>query len=521
MKMFMKSLIWILGAWSLLHATDVGVVETDSYTSPTLFNEGGTTDIVNLSGTGRSDNYLENFIIKSLPDENTGRLVMGDGVTEVVVNQHLTIEEVYGLCFHPLSTFVGDASFTYVAVDNGVEGNIGTITIPVVAVETAPTTDDKENSDMPNSFGAVNILDLSGRDANGDAVNGFVIKSLPEVEEGTLYMADGTTLVTVGQELTVEDANGLQFDPEESFVGDAIFTYVAVDDEGREGNVATVILPIVAHVNVNTPLSDNKENTEMSNSLGAVNILSLSGTDADGNAVNGFIIKTLPNANAGVLYLEDGTTPVTVNQTLTLEEADGLKFDPKEDFVGDTSFNYVAVDDNGIEGNVATVTLSIVPSLANASIPITDNKRNSRPMVHTRGATDIVDLSGKDSEGNAVTSFIITALPFASQGILYMADGTTPVTVNQTLTLIEANGLKFDPTAGFVGDATFQYVAVDDNGIQGNIAVVRIPVIAEKSCTCKPYTEDVPVFSNVGMFLMVLFSVGLGLLFIRREVTEL
>jgi len=516
----MKSLVLILGTLTMSYA--MNEVVTDSYTSSTLSNLGGSTDIVNLSGTDKNDELVENFIIKSLPNSSSGRLVMGDSVTPVSVNQHLTIEEVYGLCFHPLSTFIGDATFTYVAVDNaGNEGNIGTITIPVRGgnVGKLPKTDDKENPAMLNSLGAVNILDLSGRDSDGDAVNHFIIKFLPAKESGVLYMADGITAVGAGQILTDEEADGLKFNPKEGFVGESLFTYVAVDDNNREGNKAIVTIPIINRVVVDAPTTDNKKNPEMSNLLGAVNILDLSGKDANGDAINDFVIKTLPNPDAGVLYLTDGTTAVNLGQALTLEETSGLKFDPKADFVGETTFEYIAVDENGLEGNIATVTLSIVSS-TNRNAPTTDGKINPE-MVHTLGPVNILNLSGTDSEGNAVTTFIITALPFESQGILYMADGTTPVKVNQRLTLEEANGLKFDPKAGFVGDATFHYVAVDNNDVKGNTAVVRIPVIAEKSCTCKPYKEDVPILSNFGMLVMVLFSISLGVLFLRKEESSL
>jgi len=514
----MKNLILILGTLTMLHSVNLDNVVTDSYTSSTLSNLGGTTDIVNLSGTDKDDNVVENFIIKSLPDSSSGRLVMGDAVTPLTLNQHLTIEEVYGVCFHPLSSFVGDAKFTYVAVGKGgEEGNLGTITIPVRAgnVNNLPKTDDKENSEMLNSLDAVNILDLSGRDVDGDAVNHFIIKFLPAVESGVLYMEDGTTPVGAGQLLTDEEADGLKFNPRAGFEGEALFTYVAVDDNNKEGNKAIVTIPIVSKEVVRSPITDNKKNPEMSNLLGAVNILNLSGKDANGDAINNFIIKTLPNSDAGVLYFADGTTVVKVNQTLTLEDTDGLKFDPKKNFVGDTIFTYVAVDDNGLEGNLGTVTLSII-SVVNPNRPTTDGKINPE-MVHTLGAVNILNLSGKDSDGNAITSFMITALPFERQGVLYMADGVTPVEINKILTIEETNGLRFDPKAGFVGDATFQYISIDNNGLKGNVAVVRIPVIAEPSCTCESYTDDVSILSNSGILLMVLFSIGLGLFFLRKE----
>ena len=227
-------------------------------------------------------------------------------------------------------------------------------------------SEDETNEELINTTEANDIVDLYAMSTNGFSVCNFRIKSLPATETGVLYMADGETPVTVNQNLTENEADGLMFDPKEGFVGDASFTYSGIDLNGDEGSVATVTLPIVSEntdSGTTSVTTDDKTNPEMLNSLPAVDILNLSGKDADGVAVNNFIIRSIVAEEAGVLYMADGTTAVEVDQNLTKDESDGLKFDPKEDFIGDATFTYQSIDANSDLGNVATVTIPVVGRL--------------------------------------------------------------------------------------------------------------------------------------------------------------
>ena len=142
-------------------------------------------------------------------------------------------------------------------------------------------------------------------------------------------------------------------------------------------------------------------------------------------------------------------------------------------------------------------------------------------MLNTLPAVDILNLSGKDKNGVAVNEFVIKSLPDANAGILYMADGKTPVRVNQHLTRAEADGLKFDPKAGFVGDASFTYQAVADNGELGNVATVTLPIVNDcgngGDCVCEDYNESVPTLSNFGILLMIILSSLIGASLVRKE----
>jgi len=453
-------------------------VTSDDKNNPEMLNTLGATNILDLSGKDENGYAIEQFIITSLPSANQGILYMADGTTAVYATQAITFDEASGLKFDPNRNFVGEATFSYVSLNNsGVRGNLATVTIPLIAPVGGdlPKADDLINPDILNTLGAVNIIDLSGKDENGKAVNQFIITSLPNVNEGVLYMADGTTAVNMNQTLTLDEARGLKFDPNSNFVGEAIFTYVSLNNSGVKINETGVIIPIVASVGGNLPTSDDKNNPKMLNNLGAVNILDLSGKDENGDPIEQFIITSLPSANQGILYMADGTTAVHLNQAITFDEATGLKFDPNSNFVGDVTFTYVSLNNSGVRGNEATVTIPLVAPVV-GNVPTADNKKNPQ-MSNRLGAVNILDLSGKDENGDAVNQFIITSLPSANQGVLYMADGTTPVQLNQTLTLVEANGLKFNPDAGFVGDVTFTYVALDDNGIKSANATVTIPLI--------------------------------------------
>jgi len=139
-----------------------------------------------------------------------------------------------------------------------------TTTVPVVTTSTEfePETDDKLNPELLNTLPAVNILNLSGLDCDGIVIQRFLIHTLPNVSTGTLYLEDGQSEVVTGQYLTLEEANGLRFDPNENFEGNATFTYCSVDTSDRiDASPATVTLPIVAPVVDAEETSTDETNT--------------------------------------------------------------------------------------------------------------------------------------------------------------------------------------------------------------------------------------------------------------------
>jgi len=136
-------------------------------------------------------------------------------------------------------------------------------TLPVIITssEVEPTTDDKLNPELLNTLPAVNILNLSGKDCNGLEIKRFLVHTLPNPDAGILYLANGKCEVTSGQYLTLEEANGLRFDPNENFEGNAIFTYSSVDgSDVVDSSPATVTLPII-NGETNTSVEPDEHNS--------------------------------------------------------------------------------------------------------------------------------------------------------------------------------------------------------------------------------------------------------------------
>jgi len=309
-----------------------------------------------------------------------------------------------------------------------------------------------------------------------------------------------------------------------------------------------------------SPSTNNITSTSITNTAGAQDIDSLEGKDCSGANVNGFRILTLPDANMGILTMADGTTAVQANQNLTAVEAAGLKFNPVTDFTGSAVFTYGSVDENGyVDLAGASVTIPVTDTAAGGAghpgqaggqagqpggqpgqpggqaggaciNPTTEDLMNPN-LPNTLGAANILDLSGKDCDNHDVESFRIVTLPDAAAGVLYMADGVTAVEEGQTLTREEANGLRFDSTPDFVGNATFTYAAIDGNGhIDPTPATVTIPLTNDGegaagagagagagNCTCDDYETSVPSLSISSLLALALLVSAAGIFFTRRE----
>ncbi|MES2650082.1 MAG: tandem-95 repeat protein, partial [Bacteroidota bacterium] len=426
-------------------------------------------DIINPTGAD-VDGTVTGYKITSLP--TSGTLYLADGTTAVTLNQILTQAEADGLKFKPSGTGSATVTFTLAARDNdGAEdATPATITIPLT--NTPPTTDDKTNTAIAsNTAVPVDIINPTGADVDG-TVTGYKITGLPT--SGTLYLADGTTAVTLNQILTQTEADGLKFKPSGTTNTAATFTLAARDNDGLEdATPATITIPLT-----NTPpTTHDKTNTAIaSNTAVPVDIINPTGADVDGT-VTGYKVTSLPTS--GTLYLADGTTAVTLNQILTQAEADGLKFKPSGTGSATVTFTLAARDNDGAEdATPATITIPLTNTP-----PTTDDKINTTIASNTAVPVDIINPTGADTDGT-VTGYTITSLP--TTGTLYLADGTTAVTLNQILTQTEANGLKFKPSGTTNTAVTFTLAARDNDGAEdATPATITIPLT-----NTPPTTDD-------------------------------
>ncbi|MCG9794056.1 gliding motility-associated C-terminal domain-containing protein, partial [Flavobacterium algicola] len=352
-------------------------------------------------------------------------------------------------------------------------------TIPLA--NTPPVATLTASPSIVNDGSAKAVAALTATDADGTIVTtGYSVTTLPLASQGVLYLNDGATPVTAGTLLSATDAAGLTFIPAPGFTGNATFAYTATDNDGAvDATPPVVTIPVT-----NTPpTTDDKTATTLTKNDTAQSLLALTGADTDG-AVVAYIVKTLPSAASGNLYLADGTTAVTLNQELTLAQAAGLTFAPKADFAGETtSFTVAARDNGGLEdASPATVTIPL------ANTPPVATLTASPSIVNDGSAKAVAALTATDADGT-IASYIVTTLPLASQGVLYLADGITPVTTATVLTPTQAAGLTFIPAPGFTGNATFAYTATDNDGaVDATPSSVTIPVT-----NTPPTTNDISI----------------------------
>lgn len=198
--------------------------------------------------------------------------------------------------------------------------------------------------------------------------------------------------------------------------------------------------------------------------------INLKGTDSDGT-VTGVTVTALPPVSQGVLYLADGTTPVLAGTVLTPTQAATLVFKPALNYNGAVDIPFTVTDNNGAVSTPATAHIDIAaqndpPVAISSNVPGTEDQ----PVN--------VSLTGTDVDGT-VTAVTVTALPPVAQGILYLADGTTPVVAGTVLTPSEAATLVFKPALNYNGPVDIPFTVTDNDGAVSTPANAHISIAAQ------------------------------------------
>jgi hypothetical protein len=279
------------------------------------------------------------------------------------------------------------------------------------------------------------------------------------------------------------------------------------------------------------PVANNFTNTPMPQGNTATAIPSLIAADPDGTISN-YTLTSVPAASNGILSVSCPATPTGASCTggfadltaavlaanpggivLTPAQIATLRFDPAANFVGDASFTFTATDNTGNVSNTATYILPVT-----AQPPVSNNLMENS-MVNTNGATAIKPLNSADVDGT-ISTYQLLSLPTAAQGVLSVPcpptfisatctggyqDLTAAVLANYpagiSLTPVQMAAMKFDPTSGYVGNATFNYNATDNSGNLSNTANYTIPVTATATTQRPPLANDIiaqPINNNQG-----------------------
>ncbi|MCH9809019.1 MAG: DUF4347 domain-containing protein, partial [Alphaproteobacteria bacterium] len=240
------------------------------------------------------------------------------------------------------------------------------------------------------------------------------------------------------------------------------------DTQGLSSNLAQATISISAN---QSPTAVN--DTFSTDDATSVTIDVIGGPGADSDPDGDSLTVTHVDGNA----ITDGGPGVAVTGgTVTLVSGE-LVFTPSG--AGSPSFTYT-IDDGKGGTDQATVTGTVTPSnlppVANDSTSSGDED-NDIPIA----------LTGTDSDGSIAT-VSVTSLPPASEGILYYAGGTLPVSTSTPLTAAEAADLVFTPAENFHGTVTVSFTVTDDDGASSGSA--------NEVITVNPVNDDPTAVDN-------------------------
>ncbi|TVT40375.1 hypothetical protein FNT36_12910 [Hymenobacter setariae] len=237
---------------------------------------------------------------------------------------------------------------------------------------------------------------------------------------------------------------------------------------------------------------------------------------AQPGSINTYTVTTTNNGPS-----TSSTTANSTTQTVTVPAnsvVDGLPtgatYDKSTGVITFPAISGQAAGANGAVTNTFTVVMPATGSLpltakvtavgetdpTNNSFTLTTAPANQAPVAQNvwntlqsaRGNTAnqqapagllISPLNATDADGT-ISKYTLVSLPDPTQGVLYLSNGT-----RASVGDVPANGLYFAPFAGYVGNATFTFQAVDNGSAVSNIALYTIPVAQDQASTYATYNS--------------------------------
>jgi hypothetical protein len=163
------------------------------------------------------------------------------------------------------------------------------------------------------------------------------------------------------------------------------------------------------------------EGTEDSSGI-AVSISANDNNDT-GGSVSGYVIQSLPTH--GTLYIVDGNTKTAVTEGAEISASDAgkLSFVPDHDWSGTTSFDLVAVDNQGMQSAMTTADIVVTPVTDAPTVEV-----SLTPVTTFQAyAADLTAVaSGMTGQDSHPTGFTITAFKDGAQADIAIKDWGNP-----------------------------------------------------------------------------------------------
>ena len=235
----------------------------------------------------------------------------------------------------------------------------------------------------------------------------------------------------------------LVYEPNPNFNGNDGFLFKAVDQDGLESNIATVLITVNP---VNDPPVANIQQLETDQNTPLQ--ITLSGADPiDNDAISQFRIVNSP----------------TNGQISNFNQMTGeLTYTPNNNFFGSDSFTFKVIDSQGLESTEsAAVSINVKE--------VTPPPVNNPPVavdktIETNSNTPVsITLEGRDiDQGDTINSFTIISNPTNGQISNFNSNTGT---------------LTYTPNNNYAGQDSFTFKVTDSRGLQStNIGVISITV---------------------------------------------
>jgi VCBS repeat-containing protein len=382
-----------------------------------------------------------------------GQVQLANG-TAVANGDVLSATQLTGLRYLPPADYSGApvGSFAYTVSDGIATVNGGT-TITVSAVNDPPQAFNDARTTGENSALSTNVP--TATDVDG-TINSYTLASGVGAGNGSLaFNADGSYVFNTGTAFDNLAAGQSRT---------VSFTYTATDNLGAASAPATVTITV-------TGANDAPTGSDGTYTIAEDGSRAFAGADfgfADvdvGDTLTRVRIDSLPAA--GTLALNG--VAVTAGQSIDAADLVNLVFTPAANANGApyASFTFSVQDSGGLfDAAPNTISFNVTPV-------------NDPPVAVVTPATGdedtpvSVSLTGTDIDGT-IASVRVTVLP--TNGVLYLADGITPVVANTPLTPAQAASLVFVPAANFNGSVSVTFTVTDNSGATSAPAVTPITV---------------------------------------------
>ena len=344
-----------------------------------------------------------------------------------------------------------------------------TVTATVQAATTAAPTVSSPSVTVAENAAATAIGITDSEDSSFTTPLAATITALPS--DGTVTLADGVTAVTAGEALSASQLTGLLFTPTTGVFGQSSTLGYTVTDPVQ--NTATGSATLIVGPATGNPVTTSGTLTvapgQAATALGIV-----APTDPNYSASQlSVTVTALPTD--GTVDLADGVTPITLNQVLSVAQLAALTFIPGSGVANASSTLGYTVTDPAKNSATGSFTLA-VGSVAGS--PVTT--AGTLTVAPGQAATALGIVAPTDPNYSASQlSVTVTALP--TDGTVDLANGTTPITLNQVLSVAQLTALTFIPGSGVSNaSSTLGYTVTDPakNSATGSftLAVGAAPV---------------------------------------------